>query len=149
MSPEIQDQLGQYSENPSINQSLLTEDPVLSCSVSLHSVLTSLFHPMTDLAQILTLHYAEPQSHTVYHRAHVASQHPFVENKILGTCIFGYKEDGSVLEKVGVKPGAPTTYRHAESYMSFIKGHHGGVEAYRIHSNGSWIQEKDGEGESH
>lgn len=148
MSPGIQDQPGQHSENPSINQSLLAEDSVLFCSVFLHSVLTSLFHPRNDLAQILTLHYAEPQSHTIHYGAHVASQHPSAYHKILGTFTLGYKEDGSVLEKVGVKSGTPTTYRHIELYMSFIKGHHGGVEAYRVHDNGPWIQEKNGEGES-
>ena len=41
----------------------------------------------------------------------------------------------------------PTTYRHVELYMTVIKGHHGGVEAYRIHDNGPWIQVKDGAGE--
>lgn len=37
--------------------------------------------------------------------------------------------------------------RHVELYLLFIEGYRGGVEAYRMHSNGPWIQEKDGEGE--
>lgn len=48
---------------------------------------------------------------------------------------------------LGVRSKVPTTYRHVELYMTVIKGHHGGVEAYRIRDNGPWIQEKDGDGE--
>lgn len=60
----------------------------------------------------------------------------------------GYIHRGVWGKKVGVEWGAATTYRHVELYMSFIEGDRRGVEAYRMHNNVPWIQEKDGEGEN-
>lgn len=101
---------------------------------------------MIDLAQILILHCLESQCHTIYYGTHVALESSAC-HKILGTHTIGYTEVFGG-KKVGVERGAATTYRHVELYMSFIEGDCRGVEAYRMHNNVPWIQEKDGEGEN-
>lgn len=75
---------------------------------------------------------AEAAGNLAYHRG-------LVENLCSELC----HRDG-----IEVAVGDVQDIRHIESYMSFFKGHHGGVEAYGVHDNGPWIQEKDGEGES-